>query len=126
MELLVRIRKGVPVSRRRAMNRSAPGIAWSSLTRTPSMSISHDRISDRLIAQPSCSSHVVAPARVWHLVGGARADLRAVEQLVPGIAFRPELTVGTRASISRLGVRALLIQLSYAQLRQQTSRPPSD
>src|SRR5919206_1608082 len=42
MELLVRTRNGRSRSRSARMNRSAPGIACSSWTSTPSMSISHD------------------------------------------------------------------------------------
>src|SRR5690349_12110458 len=48
MELLVSTRNGVPVSRSRARKRSAPGSACSSWTSTPSMSISHERISRRV------------------------------------------------------------------------------
>src|SRR5919206_1465511 len=40
MGLLVRTRNGVPVSRRRRMNLSAPGTRSPSYTRTPSMSVS--------------------------------------------------------------------------------------
>src|SRR3954468_1568151 len=48
MELLVRTRKGSSRPRKRSRNRSAPGIARSSCTSTPSMSISHERISRRV------------------------------------------------------------------------------
>src|SRR3954453_2785523 len=48
MELFVSTRNGVPVSRSRARKRSAPGSASSSCTSTPSMSISHERISRRV------------------------------------------------------------------------------
>src|SRR5215213_7770620 len=41
IELLVRTRNLAPVSVRRAMKSAAPGIAFSSCTRTPSMSVSH-------------------------------------------------------------------------------------
>src|SRR4051794_19658347 len=48
MELFVSTRNGVPDSRSRAMKASAPGSAVSSRTSTPSMSISHERISRRV------------------------------------------------------------------------------
>src|ERR1700751_4945382 len=51
MELLVSTRKRRPSWRRRSTNGPAPGIACSSCTRTPSMSISHEWISRRVMRQ---------------------------------------------------------------------------
>ena len=50
IELLVSSRKGSSSSRSRAMNSGAPGIACSSRTSTPSMSISQDSILRRPIS----------------------------------------------------------------------------
>src|SRR3954468_3280036 len=64
MELLVRTRNGSSSSRRRERNSLAPGMACSSRTSTPSMSISHERIWPRGTAAQSSRTSAVATLAV--------------------------------------------------------------
>src|ERR671919_689223 len=100
IELFVRTRKGVPRARRRARNSAEPSIGSSSRTMTPSMSISHDRVSWAGMAaayvpgiHPPCPRWTVVAAstrrsRVGH--GGRRP--REVEHQLVGVAPEPVLS----------------------------------
>src|SRR5947208_1616479 len=76
MELLVRIRNGLPELRNRPTNSGAPGTGWPSWTSTPSMSVSHDSTGLRSVMPSSVSGPRCRP--------GSRRRTATLVTEVPG------------------------------------------
>src|SRR3954471_18021877 len=79
MELLVRMRNGLPDAFIRLTNSGAPGTGWPSCTRTPSMSVSQLSMTLRSFMRSSARS------AAWGGTGVQRADV-PVRQRTEGVA----------------------------------------